>query len=197
MKTLQIEVETKKGCKMLTTWGIWQLHPYPDIEGHSGSFKWRNGGGLFGQFGNPPTGLANEYQAVLLREGWTPETAQDNRKDHAGFEWNDYGQPKQTLPGCIIFRGKSLGEMFAEIRIDRDDYVSFRVRGSDYATESELAFLKEQIAPSLLAFVRGNTIPLKVEAVQKIKAQFASKVFDVRESINILENEASAVLARL
>ena len=196
MKTLQIEVETKKGCKMLTTWGVWQSHPYPDIEGHSGSFKWRNGGGLFGQFGNPPTGLANEYQAVLLREGWTPETAQNNRNDYAGFEWNDYGQPKQTLPGCIIFRGKSLGEMSAEIRAD-DAYVSFRVHECDYATESERAFLKEQITPSLLAFVRDNTVPLKVEVVQKITARFVSEIVDARKCIDILENEAGQVLTRL
>lgn len=197
MKTLQIEVETKKDCKMLTTWGVWQVHPYPDIEGHSGTFKWRNGGGLFGQCGNPPTGLGNEYGAVLLREGWTPETALDNRKDHAGYKWFDYNEPMQVTPGAIVYRGKSLGETQAEMRSGRDGFVSFRVRGFDTPTDSERNFLQEQVAPKLLDFVRDNAASLKAEVVQEIKARFASEISEARKCINELQDQANAAIARL
>jgi hypothetical protein len=197
MKTLQIEVETKKNCKMLTTWGVWQLHPYPDIAGYSGSFKWRNGEGLFDQGNNPSTGLERAYKAVLLREGWTPETAKDSRMDYAGFEWDDCGLLKQTMPGAIIFRGKSLGETSAEIRPDQRNSAFFRVHGFDCAVGLEDAFLQEQIAPSLLTFVRNNAGALRAEAIEKIHAHFALKILDARKSIDDLEHEADLALTKL
>ena len=195
MQTIKIEIETRKGEKRLTQWGVWQERPYPDITSHGGRLRWQNGGGAFGECGNPARGLENKYGAVLLRDGWTEETAKDNREDYAGFI--PY-QKTEAIPGAITYRGRNLGETQAEIDL-RGTWqgVSFRVRGFDRATGAEAAFLAEQIKPALLAFVEANRAELKAEAVEALRAGMAERLRDAESSLDALESEAEEAIKQL
>ena len=194
MKTVKITVETKKGESKETTWGVWQNTPCPDIEGHSGRLQWRNGGGVFGEYGRPAAGLGASFSAVLLRDGYTEETAEGNRADYAGFV--PYQKTEET-PGAIVYRGRSLGETSAEIQPGTFAEVLFRVRGYDRATGAEAAFLAAQVAPVLLAFAKDNARDLKADAITELCTRMAARVKETRESLDKCEAEACAAIAAL
>lgn len=196
MKTVQIQIETKKGERKITTWGVWQDRPYPTISGHSGRMEWTNTDDLLETYGRPAKGLGTKYSAVLLRDGWTPETATGNRHDYAGFI--PY-QTTEPIPGTIVYRGKYLGEITAEID-NRETFqnVSFRVRGTyNRATGSEAAFLADQVAPGLLACVKENLDELKAEAIAGIRQKVGEALAEVRESLNKIEAEMDKVISKL
>ena len=69
METVTITLEPRKGEQITTTWGVHQVRPYPDLEGTGGSLRWRNGGGVFPEYGSPAKGIGNEYRAAAVGQG--------------------------------------------------------------------------------------------------------------------------------
>lgn len=193
MNTVTIRIETAKGKTQDTTWQVWQEHPFPSISGGS-HLKWENGGGIFPQYGHKAEGIGAKYKAVLLRAGFTPEDAQDNRNDYAGFRPYINGKNGDPLPGTIILRGRDMGETSAEI--DRD-WVRFRVTGYDTPTEGEKKFLAAQVAPHLLAYIAAHKAELYAEAVEGVKATVTRNLTEARERLVELEQEARAAIAKL
>ena len=198
MKTATISITTRKGETKSTTWGIYQDRPYPDIEGGGGGLRWRNGGGLFGQYGHAAEGLGQKYSAVLLREGWTPESATGNRADYAGFMPYKYGDTLPALPGSIVLRGRDMGETSAEIDTRPHGCgVWFKVTGTCSPTSGERAFLDEQVKPGLLAAIEEHKAALKAEAVAGIVETVKDRIGRARAELCKMEEEAAAAIKAL
>lgn len=187
--TTTINVTTKKGTAQLTTWEVWQNHPWPDIE-KGGRFQWRNADGLFGTYTSPARGIGRNYTAVLLRSDLAER--QHNRKDYAGYR---DGQNDKENPGCIVYRGKSLGEL--SITIDGNGYATIRTRYGEYpdtTTPGEREFIKREIVPYLLAFIEANRAELKAQAIAGIRQQVADRITEAKDAIDRLSREAEAAI---
>ena len=196
MKTVTINIQTAKDRTQETTWGIYQDRPYPSIAGRCGyGAQWQGGDGIFSEYGRPAAGLADKYSAVLLREGYTPETAVDNRNDYAGF--TAYDEPTET-PGVIVFRGRSLGETSADI--DTRPYgtgVWFKVRNRETPTATEKAMLAEQVAPALIEAIKEHAAELRAEAIAGIRSSIVEQVRDARTRLDALEADGLAAVDAL
>lgn len=187
--TVKVTIETKKGQTQNTQWGVWQERPFPDIE-KGGRFKWRNGEGLFPNFNGPAQGIGRNYTAVLLRSDLTKR--ENNRKDYAGYQ-EDRNTPEN--PGCIVYRGKSLGE--TSIKIDSHGYATIRTRYGSYpdtTTAGEREFVKAAVVPGLIAFIEANRAELKAEAIAAIRETVKRNLADARQDIDELEAEAEAAI---
>ena len=188
-KTTRINVETKKGTVQATLWEVWQNHPWPDIA-KGGHFQWRNADGLFSEYNHPAQGIGRNYTAVLLRSDLTER--QHNRKDYAGYQ-DDKSAPAN--PGCIVYRGKSLGEL--SITIDGAGYAEIRARYGEYpdtTTPGEREFVKASIVPYLVAYIEANRDSLKADAMAAIRETVKRNLADAREAIAKLEAEAEAAI---
>lgn len=201
MKTHTINVTTKKGEVQLSRWLVAQSHPYPDAEGFSGSIRWRNGGGLFPEYGKPAAGIGQHYRCFLvIPEGEIPDNY--TREQFAGYvPYASYGQPpKPANPGTITLRGRDLGEMVVEIKIGDgwpSDWVDIKVRGNDNPTQQEREMIKREIVPHLREYIERNAAELHAVAVKRIAAQMAEQVARIRASAAELEKQASEAIARL
>lgn len=195
MKTTQTTITTAKSREQVTTWGIWQDRPYPSIDGGGYRARWSNCGGVFPEYGNPAKGLEAKFSAVLLREGYTPETATGNRNDYAGFV---PCRETEAIPGAIMFRGRSLGEVSAEIDTRPHGCgVWWKVRGGETPTETEKALLREQVEPVLVAAVDEHAAELRREAVEGIRETCKNAIAEARKALDTLEQEAQAAIAAL
>ena len=188
MKT-KITIETKKCATQETTWRITQGHPYPDIE----RGNWRNGEGFFpewqGGFSNGAMiarGMPTRYYCSLLRSDLTKE--EGNRVDFAGYTPSKYGETIPANPGTIVFRGRDLGEL--EFTIEASNpYINLRER-----TDSERAFIMEQIVKPLKAAIEANKTALRAEAIASLENQLADRIKEMRNDADKLEREAAEAL---
>ncbi len=183
MNIVSIIVSPRKGEEILTLWAITQSRPYPRIK-VSGWWHWEGAGGLLPDNGRTTAeGLARDYTAVMLRHDFNPDLAEDNRKDHAGYE----GAPS------IKFRGNDLGEIRATIRIGegyKDGAACWFERGYGAKfSPGEAKFLEEQVKPGLVDYIRRNADALKAEAVAGIRASVNKVLHEAKEELEKLEKE--------
>ena len=200
MQTVTISVQTAKGRTQDMVWGIYQQRPYPSIAARGGDgAQWHGGDGIFSEYGRPPAGLADKYRAVLLREGYTPETATNTRNDYAGFApYLAGGGQSDPLPGALVYRGRSLGETEADIDTrPHGTGVWFKVRTRETPTATEKALLNEQVAPALLEAIQQHAAALRTEAIDGIRASCESNIRDARARLDKLESEADTAIAAL
>jgi hypothetical protein len=184
----RLEIHPKAGETVPLAFHVRQNHPYPDIEGHSGWFKWRNGEGLFDAYNKPAKGLKAEYTANLLVEGFAGTEPKD-RTEYAGYEGR---------PGSFKYRGKDIGEL--SIVLDRSTNwpsQTVRVRGFETPTASERTFIVENIVPSLVADIAAHKSELYREAVAKVRERFEMEIMDMRGEVNKLEREAAVAVKKL
>lgn len=182
MKETSINVSTKKDEVQLLRFGIFQENPYPDIEGHSGAFRWRNHGGLFREFGNAAKGLAAKYGCYLLAPGVEVPTTGFGAKYLAGLDGNG---------GTLKVRGKDLGEM--DIHFEGNDgWPTIRVRGTEAPSDGERDVIMRQVVPLLREFIEANKAELRDEAIARVKAKFAERIAEMRKQVDKLEIEAAA-----
>lgn len=188
MIKLKIDITTKKGTTVTTTWGIRQARIYPDLECHGTRIEWRNTGGLFPQYpATKAVGLPAEYYAYLLRND-IPTPAYNNRMDFAGF----YGNP-----GTFALRGVNLGEVSATIRESPWPSCVWRVRGSNSPTTGERDFLNEHVLPHLKEAILREAKALKAEAVDAIAASVAERLKNARTSLDACSKQMIAAIRAL
>lgn len=181
MKHFTLEIEIKKGVSVTTKWGVFQDAPYPSLTMHGSSLQWQNAGGLLPSYGNPATGLADDYTAVLLVPDYDPATEKNNRLDYAGYDGN---------PGTFSIRGVDQGETI--INIERPESERPFVKHVSYLnqrTDGEKKFYKEKVVPAIVAFIKENKAALKQDAVDRVKASVAEQVNRVKESLPVVERE--------
>jgi len=184
----RITVETKKGAKQELLFDIRQQRPYPSIE-KGGCYRWRNGDGVFREYGNAPRGLSREYSAHLLRSDYTEENAAGNLKDFAGYE---------GAPGTVTLRGVDLGEMTIAINANGEKpYVSAKVRGFNSPTPGERAWIEANIAPALVAFVEEHKAGLYLMAVGGVEQALQEGIAEGHKELAKLEVEAKAAITAL
>lgn len=192
MKTTTFTVSTKKGEAQTLRWLVVQEIPYPDIEGHSGRFQWRNFGDLFGQYGNKASGIGSNYFCHLLADT-APEAIPDdyNRTIFAGYA--DYHDKTKVNGGTFKLRGRDLGEMSIrfEHNFSNPDYAVIKVNGFDSSSSGERQAITDLICPALRTFINDNKAELKAEAIAKIKARFAAELKEAREQLQELENKTA------
>ena len=193
MKTIQIEIETKKGEKRMTTWGLTQDHPWPSLSGSCGRLTWQDNS-IFPRYGAPATGLDKRYHAALLRSDWNPENAKNNRQDYAGYVED---RSETAAPGSITLRGKSMGETSATIGVRPDsNYCSWKVRGFDAPTPGEVAFLRT-IESALVSGIRENEKSLRQQAIMEIKESIDNHMSEARLNLGKLQLEADEAKKKL
>lgn len=188
MIKLKIDITTKKGTTVTTTWGIQQARIYPDLECHGTRISWRNTGGLFPQY--PATkadGLPAEYYAYLLRDDIQTPT-HNNRNDFAGYDGN---------PGTFALRGVDLGEVNATIKVSPWASCLWEVRGSDRPTTGERDFLNLHVLPHLNAAILREAKTLKAEAVDAIAASVVQRLKEAQASLDECEKQMIAAVRAL
>lgn len=206
MKT-KITIEPKKGVSVETIWNIEQDRPYPDMESHCSTPRWRNTEGLFAEFGNPAYGLKNEYRADLLRNDKAEHDTGD-RNDFAGFSPElVYGKDGKRImqpgnPGSFDYRGKTMGEISVDItprlvQMGKGFCARWRVRGFETPTPSEVEFLNAAVLPGLLAVIEANRAELKACAVKCIKEKAAQCLADARKAIDSMEEQMDLAIKKL
>lgn len=179
----EITISPKKGETQVTRWLVTQSRPYPDLDQWN---RWRNDGGLFDKYNQPAQGLDEKYNVYLLRSDFDMEKMElaHSRLDHAGYENN---------PGGITFRGKPLGEITGEVKRyfgEQDCYFM-----QSYATTispSAKDFLKEQVAPGLIAFVQANRESLKEAASLATLEGMYKVIREARAAIDAAEKQIEA-----
>lgn len=180
---------TRKNKTRSTLWVLCQARPHPDIASIAGGLDWRNTGGLFDKSYNFP----RIYNATLLREGWTPETAEDNRRDYAGFT-----EDRTENPGALIVRGRSLGELSATIdRTHSAAIVRYQVRGFAHPTKGEYEYLSNTLTPLLIDAVDSRRYELFVEAVQGVEKSMRDSLRRIRVDVDVLENHMRQAIETL
>lgn len=193
--TVKITVETKKGTKQETRWSIVQEKPYPSLSIECGRAVWRNGGGIFGQYGSPAAGIGSKYYCNLLKADYSDATSEDNRKDYAGFNGN---------AGTITLRGRDLGE--TQVKLDiypntcnagKEYYADIKVNSNDNPSTAERAFIEAQIVPELRAYITAHAAELKADAVNAIRQRVAAEIDETRRELVELEAEAMAAVSKL
>lgn len=186
MKFFTTEIKPAKNQTQEVTFLVEQFGAYPDINGYSGNFRWRNGNGIFPEYGRPPEGIRENYKAYLIRSDLKPKDfpKEWNRTHLAGYEGN---------PGAITFRGKSLGEMFLEVT----NYVEIKVRGNDRPTETERSFIGTEIALGLKAFIEANKKALRADAIKAIEERLKEEISDMKKALYRLDEEAKAAIKNL
>ena len=173
MKTLHINIYTKKDECVLTHWEVSMDRPYPDIEGGH-SLRWRNADGLLPSYGRPATLLEPNYTAYLLKLDFDINEATGDRRDYAGYDGN----------GSVIYRGRSLGEVRCEVR---GGWVTFsNAYGDPDLTPSAKQMLDEQVKPALMDFIERERAALKAEAVASLRKGVTEQIETARQQLTAL-----------
>lgn len=183
---VQFAISTKKGESQPLRWFIVQETPHPGITSEGSALRWRNGGGLFREFGNPPKGIGARYYCHLLKpEGDLP--ADYSRRDFAGFEGN---------PGTIKFRGKDLGE--TSVHFDNNpSWPTIRLNGHDTPTSSERALFEQHVLPPLREAIAERKGVLFALACERIEKRMRDELIEARAGLEKLEREAREAMAQL
>ena len=189
MIKIKILFETKKGCAVVTQWGIRQITPYPDFEGSCGSFRWRNGGGLFPQW--RPTGMekptiGREYDCVMLRSD-TEEHDFASRTCHAGYVEDERLHSPPT-PGSFELRGVYMGEVSVQYQ-GNPTWPSIKVRGYKDPTDGERTFIKEKICTCLESAIECHRDELKAQAIAELIKRVGKTMAEARGRLTKLETE--------
>lgn len=186
-----ITVSPRKGESVRTQWELYRERPFPSIDGGS-CFRWRNGGGVFPEFGNPGGQIKDEYSAFLLRDGFVEGEREHTRHDYAGYD---------GAPGTLTLRGRDLGEMSLKVNLWGREHSGFncmpRVRGFDIPSPGESDWIRESILPGILDYIRANRADLYREAVDGIADTLAERVEHMRQAAAELETGAAEAVARL
>jgi len=188
MIKLKIDITTKKGTTVTTTWGIQQARIYPDLECRGARIEWRNADGLFPQYpATKAVGLPNEYNVYLLRDDIAVPT-HNNRKDFAGYDGN---------PGSFALRGVDMGEVSATIKVSPWASCLWAVRGGNSPTTGERDFLNLHVLPHLKAAILREAKALKAEAVDAIAASVVERLKEARTSLNDCSKQMIAAVRAL
>lgn len=197
MITVKIDITTKKGVTIQTTWGLWQGKPYPSFNHR---LDWENTGGLFKEYyEDKAKGLGREYHFALLRNDRTEWTGKD-RTDYAGFVPYLEETPN---PGSFAYRGNDMGEITGSFDINPAPFslsgcVDWSVRGwSGTATPSERDFLNNAVKPALIAAAEAHKDALKAEAIEALRAHVAENLADARASLDKAEKVMAAAIDAL
>ena len=193
MHIKRITIETKKNTTVDTQWLVWQERPYPTITG-GGWLRWQGAEGLLPEYGRPATGLPGSYKACLLRLDFAPENAKGNRIDYAGYNENHDSQPNPS----IVYRGREMGEVEAQIKIDKcyiGGYsVWFKGGYGNALTAGERDLLKVQVAQHLMDYVTDHADELKAEAIESIRKGVTGHIARLRTDLQIMEAEMQQAL---
>lgn len=188
MITLKIDITTKKGHTVSTTWGVEQERVYPSLT-QAHSLRWQGDEAICGTYCTPPTGLPESYRFNLLRSDVVPDSeALNSRANYAGYEGN---------PGTFELRGVSLGEMSGTFTSNPWPRFSLRVRGFEHPTGGERSFLEAAIAPALRAAVEANKAQLKAEAVAAVRLHVSTTCSDMRARLDKLERDMMKAIDKL
>lgn len=196
MHITSFHISTKKGDDQTLRFLIVQEIPYPDIGSECGEARWRNGGGLFRQYGRPAEGIGTNYICHLLAPGDVPEDY--NRNHFAGFTpYAGYGKPAlPPLPGTMKLRGRDLGEMTIKLE-SNPDWPDIKVCGNESPSRSERDAIKTLVVPHLQKYISEHAAELRAEAVAKITANMVQRIADARKRLDVLEKEADEAIALL
>jgi hypothetical protein len=201
-----IEVTTKKNTSQLTRWIVTREPIYPSIHMQYSSLRWQDENLLSNK--EAPK-LPYRFDCFLLRSDVDPENYEfkGTRVDHAGFEQGYTYDPETGMrvpidpnPGCIIYRGASLGEMRVTFKSYTYDALcaDMEVRGiGNSAHGAERAFIKEQIVPKLQEFILANDKALYDHAVERTKARATEAIEKAKKELADAEAKMMAVLAKL
>lgn len=192
MRTIQLEVSTKKGDLQKLRFLVVQEIPFPCVGGQTSTLAWVNYEGLFSSYGNKAQGIGETYKCYLLADTAPEEIGEDYNRNHfAGYKpYRSYGQPEAPANGgTLTVRGKDLGEMSITFA-HGFDWPTIRVNESCAPSATESEVIKAQIVPPLVKFIKDNRAFLKACAITRIKAQFARKLREAREQLDKLEKQA-------
>ena len=181
-----IEVNPAKGQSQITRWLVEMLTPYPDLSGP----EWRNAGTLLPRAGHPATAPYPTYMAFLLAEGVEPPEQYD-RTHFAGYAPKPGGPAN---PGTIVYRGKDLGE--CSVELDRGITLRSRTGARSHPTPSEAAFLTDQVATPLRAFITTHRAALAHQAASKFAQRCNANLAEYRRRLLLAEAEVTGMAAR-
>ena len=188
----QIVIEPKKGCPVVTLWGIRQVPVYPDFDTSCGELRWRNCEGLMTRHGEPlVAGLRERYVCDLLRSD-TDEHDISNRCCHAGYV-DDYRKGDKPNPGTFFLRGEDMGEMSVTFT-GNPLWPEITVRGFNAPTPSERTFIIREICCWLQAHIDENKAQLKAEAIAETREAVRKRVEGARARLDKLEAEMAAAI---
>lgn len=201
MKThiVEITVSVKKGDSQTTRWLVKKGHPYPSID-HGP--RWGNAGNLFPHGKDAKPTLENDVRCYLLRSDFNVDNMTGDRRDFAGYVPLSYDNRGRRVtdggnPGCIIYRGESLGEMSVTFgRKPAWPDISVREYGHTH-TAGERAWIKTQIVEPLRHFIDANAASLHADAVERLKKDVREHLQKHRAELDKMEEQMNAAIAAL
>jgi len=189
--TLAIDLNLKKDHSQKTFWMVKRQSPYPSIP-QWGS-KWENHQGLLPHQGNPPMPL-DEYHCYLVPSLEVPENW--NRTNLAGYVNNG-----KTTDGAFVFRGQSSGEMTITFNLrprhsQQEGYecTDIKVNGFSSPTPAFRDFVRSNVVPVLLEYIRVNKVSLTLEAKETLLASMQANIADERKRVNELEAQIAGMV---
>lgn len=188
----QIVIEPKKGCPVVTLWGIRQVPVYPIFDTGCGELRWCNCEGLMTRHGEPlVAGLREWYVCDLLRSD-AEEHDISNRRCHAGYVEYDRAMCRGN-PGTFSLRGEDLGEMSVNFN-GNPLWPSINVRGFGTPTPGERTFIIREICCWLQAHIDENKAQLKAEAIAETREAARKRIEGARARLDKLEAEMTAAI---
>jgi len=194
-----ITISTKKGEQQITRWLVTKGHTYPSIAPGP---RWENAGHLFPHGKDAKPALENEVRCYLLRSDFNVDNMTGDRRDFAGYVPLSYDQHGRRVteggnPGCITYRGESLGEMSVTFGHNPAwPYISVRGYGRTH-TAGERAWIEEQIVEPLRQFIAENAASLHADAVERLKKDVRECLQKHREELDKMEEQMNAAIAAL
>jgi hypothetical protein len=174
---------TKNSNPAKTMWEIYQRIDYPSIQGSANYPQWERE-----QVTGNWTATA-EYHFALLRSDYDPATAENSRKDHAGYDNN---------PGSLTVRGVTMGEITGTIKQYGDAnpaYMSFT--RCDRPTDGQISYLEQHFLPGLVEGILFYKKQLQEDATKRTIDAYERSLSDLKEQIVKLEIEKNARIEKL
>ena len=173
-------LSAKRGDSQPLAFSIYQHRPFPSITGYGGRLQWTNLDTLSpNQYQNqtgphlPTTFTLHQLRSDLLN-------VCGDRRDHAGYNGN---------PGAIVYRGQSLGELSATVQLAGAwEHVRWNVTGA------AAKWLADSLDQWLIDTIKAQLPQLQAEAIAGVRASMYEQVQAIRDSIERLESEASAII---
>ena len=179
---IKLNVEPKKGQVISTQWRVEQATPDINIDGRAPYFEWRTDGQVFVGYKQERAGLVGSYYCSLLRADFDLSKAEDNRRDHAGYDGN---------AGAFCLRGESLGEICLTIG---NGYASIKVNNYCNPTPGQRDWIEKNIVEALKAHIEENKAILRKDTFERTKARIIKNLVEAREALDKLETEAQAAI---
>jgi hypothetical protein len=182
-----VDVETKKGHTQTLRFLIKQETPHPDITGIGNHIRWRNGSGLFSEYGKPATGISQTYHCYLLPDDNSTPPIQFDRRHLAGY-------PNPNGEGPLCFRGKNLGEITVTIT---QNHQTARVCGFETPTKGEHTLFEQWIYPQLRDYIHSNRQELYADALENIQNHFDKILAALEDCLVSLREESQKAITLL